>query len=152
MVMAIQRTFAMIKPDAYKAGNMGNIIAMIEKAGFKIVHARLLKFTEKSASQFYEIHIGQPFYEKLIQFSVTDKVMALVLEREKAIDEFRKLIGNTDPKKAESQTVRAKYGTGLPPNAIHGSDSEATAKKEITYIFGEFAAIPSVEKTNGKEY
>lgn len=150
--MSVQRTFAMLKPDAYQAGNVGNIVSMIETAGFKIIHARLMKFTEKSASQFYEVHKGQPFYEKLIKFTILDKVMALVLEKENAIDDFRKLIGVTEPAKAGSGTIRGKFGKGLPDNAIHGSDSDVNAKKEITYIFGEFASIPSVEKNNAKEY
>ncbi len=150
--MSVQRTLAMIKPDACGQGHMGEIIAMIEAAGFKIIHARLMKFTEKSAEQFYEVHKGQPFYEKLIKFTVSDKVLPMVLEKEDAILSLRKLMGATDPSKADKGTIRAKFGTGLPPNAIHGSDSEATAKKEITYLFGEFASIPSVEKTNGKDY
>ena len=150
--MAVQRTLAIIKPDAYQNGKMGEIISMIESNGFKIIHARLMKFTQKSAEQFYDVHKGQPYYEKLIQFSISDKVLALVLEKENAIQALRKMMGATDPSKAEAGTIRKKFGTGLPPNAIHGSDSEATAKKEITYLFGEFAAIPSVEKTNGKDY
>ncbi|MCX7821217.1 MAG: nucleoside-diphosphate kinase [Brevinematales bacterium] len=150
--MAIERTLAIIKPDAYRAGNMGKIISMIEENGFKIIHARLMKFTEKSAEQFYEQHKGKPFYERLINFTVSDKVMAMVLEKENAIEDFRKLMGDTEPEKAKEGTIRKLFGRGLPNNAIHGSDSKATAKKEITYIFGEFASIPSVEKSVAKEY
>lgn len=150
--MSVQRTFALLKPDTYQSGNVGNILNMIESSGFKIIHARLLKFTEKSASQFYEVHKGQPFYEKLIKFTILDKVMALVLEKENAVEDLRKLIGATEPSKAGAESIRGKYGKGLPNNAIHGSDSEANAKKEITYVFGEFASIPSVEKNNAKEY
>lgn len=150
--MAIERTFAMIKPDAYKAGNMGNIIAMIEKNGFKIIHARLMKFTEKSATEFYGEHKGTEYYDRLIKFILSDKVMVMVLEKENAIKDFRKLMGPTDPKQADKDTIRGKYGTGLPPNAIHGSDSSKRAKIEITYIFGEFASIPSVDKNSVKEY
>lgn len=150
--MAIMRTFAMIKPDAFKAGNVGNILAMIEGAGFKLVHLRLLRFTEKSAAQFYEAHLGKPFYEKLMKFMISDKVVAMVLEKENAIDDFRILIGNTDPKKADKGTVRELYGAGMPDNAIHASDSLDGARREITYIFGEYAAIPSDEKQVGKDY
>ena len=150
--MPIQRTFAMVKPDAYKAGNVGGIITQIEAKGFRIIHARLLKFTEKSAEQFYEMHKGQPFFERLIRFTVSDKVMALVLEKENAIEDFRRLIGSTEPAKAEKETIRSKFGKGLPDNAVHGSDSESGAKREITLIFGEFASIPSVEKSAAKEY
>jgi nucleoside-diphosphate kinase len=142
----------MIKPDAYQNGKVGKIISIIEEKGYKIIHLRLLKFTEKSASQFYEMHKGQPFYEKLIRFTTSDKVVGMVLEKENAIEDFRKLMGSTDPVKAEPDSIRKLYGTGLPPNAIHGSDSSESAKKEITYIFGEFASIPSVEKSSAKEY
>ncbi len=150
--MAIERTLALIKPDAYRNKKSGEIIAMIESAGFTIIHARLFKFTDKSAAQFYEVHAGQPYYERLMKFTVSDKVLGMVLEKENAVADLRKLMGVTDPSKADAGTIRAKYGTGLPPNAIHGSDSTANAKKEITYLFGEFASIPSTEKTNGKEY
>ena len=150
--MAIQRTLTLIKPDAYRAGNMGNIIAMIEENGFKIVHALLFKFTEKSARQFYQIHVDKDFFPGLLEFTISDKVLAMVLEKENAIVDFRKLTGATDPAKAEKGTIRAKFGTALPKNAVHGSDSEANARKEITYIFGEFASIPSSEKNLAKEY
>lgn len=150
--MAIERTLAIIKPDAYRAGNMGKIISMIEENGFKIIHARLMKFTEKSAEQFYEQHKGESFYERLINFIVSDKVMAMVLEKENAIEDFRKLMGDTEPAKAKEGTIRKLFGRGLPDNAIHGSDSKIAAKREITYIFGEFASIPSVEKSVAKEY
>ena len=150
--MAVQRTFALIKPDAYKAGNIGKIISMIEDKGFKIIHARLFKFTEKSAGQFYEIHKNESFFERLIKFTLSDKVFGLVLEKEDAIKDFRELIGDTDPKKAGQNTIRKIYGKGLPDNAVHGSDSEASSRIEITYIFGEFASIPSEEKTAAKEY
>ena len=150
--MPIQRTYAMIKPDSYKNGNLGNILAMIEKNGFKVVHARLLRFTEKSASQFYDVHQGKPFFNKLIEFTCSDKVLALVLEKENAVVEFRNLIGNTDPKKAEKNTIRGQYAAGMPDNAIHGSDSIDNAIKEITFIFGEFASIPSSDKNAAKDY
>jgi len=150
--MAIERTFAMIKPDAYKDGNMGRIIAMIEENGFKIIHARLMKFTQKSAEEFYYQHKGQPYFERLINFTISDKVMVMVLEKENAIQDLRKLMGDTDPSRAKDGTIRKIFGKGLPNNAIHGSDSKASAKREITYIFGEFASIPSVEKSVAKEY
>lgn len=150
--MAIQRTLALIKPDIYKAKKIGKIISMIEDNGFTLIHIMLFRFTEKSASQFYNVHQGKDFFDELIKFSTSDKVLALVLEKENAIADFRKLMGATDPKKAEPGTIRALYGTGMPDNAVHGSDSEANAKKEITYIFGEFASIPSTEKKLAKQY
>lgn len=150
--MALQRTFAMIKPDAYRDGNVGKILALIEQNGFTLIHARLMKFTEKSARLFYEVHDGKPFFQGLVDFTCLDKVMALVLEKENAIADFRMLVGDTDPSKAEKASIRGQFGKGLPNNAIHGSDSESSAKKEITYIFGEFAAVPSSEKAAAKEY
>lgn len=150
--MAIERTYAMIKPDAYKNGNMGEIIAMIEKKGFKIVHARLFKFTDISASQFYDVHQGKGFFEGLIKFMISDKVMGMVLERDNAVQEWRDLMGATDPAKADKDSIRGRFGKGMPDNATHGSDSVQNAKKEITYLFGEFASIPSSEKNLAKEY
>lgn len=150
--MAIQRTFAMIKPDAYKKGHVGEILALIEKAGFKIVHIQNFKFTDKSVNTFYAEHVGKPFFAGLAEFMTSDKVVALCLEKENAISDLRKLMGATDPAKAEAGSIRKLYGRGMPDNAIHGSDSPESAKREITYIFGEFAAIPSVDKKAAKEY
>ena len=150
--MAIERTFSMIKPDAVQSGNIGNIIAMIESNGFKIIHARLFKFTDKSAGQFYEVHKDSKYYERLLKYIISDKVMAFVLEKENAIADLRKLVGPTDPKEADKKTIRGKFGGILPNNSIHASDTQLTAIKEITYIFGEFASIPSIDKENGKDY
>ena len=150
--MPIERTLALIKPDAYEAKTIGKIITMIEESGFKIVHIQLLKMTEKAAKIFYYMHDGKDFFNELIAFTSKDKICALVLEKKNAIKDFRKLIGATVPQNAESNTIRALYGKGIPNNAVHGSDSPISAKREITYIFGEFAAIPSSEKDLGKEY
>ncbi len=129
-------TFAMIKPDGYSSRNMGNIISMIEADGFAIVKARLLQFSIESAEKFYAVHKGTEYYERLIRFTISGKVFAMVLEKENAVEAFRKLIGSTDPKKAAPGTVRALYGSGLPQNAIHGSDSDSNAKIEMDFIFG----------------
>jgi nucleoside-diphosphate kinase len=150
--MAIQRTLAIIKPDAYQAGNVGNIISMIEENGFKIIHLILFKFTPKSAGQFYKVHEGKPFFDGLIEFITSDKVIAMVLEKNNAVKELRNLMGATNPKDAAPDTIRGKYAKSMPDNAIHGSDSPSNARKEITYIFGEFASIPSTEKSLAKEY
>jgi nucleoside-diphosphate kinase len=131
------RTFAMIKPDGYGSGNMGNIISMIEKDGFKIVQALLLRFDEKSAGEFYSVHKGTEYYDRLIKFTISDRVFAMELEKENAVESFRNLIGSTDPGKSAPGTIRAKYGSGLPQNAVHGSDSPENAEKEISYIFGK---------------
>jgi|YNPMSStandDraft_1061717.scaffolds.fasta_scaffold08933_5 nucleoside-diphosphate kinase len=150
--MALERTFAMIKPDACQSGNIGHILSMIEKNGFKIIHLQMIKLTEKSVKMFYAEHVDKPFFPSLLEFSLSGKVVAMVLEKENAIADFRKLMGATDPKKAEKNTIRHLYGSEMPKNAIHGSDSRESAKREITIFFGEFAAIPSSEKKNGKEY
>ncbi len=150
--MAVERTFSMIKPDTYQNRHVGQVLAMIEEAGFTVVHAMLLKMTEKAASQFYEIHKGKEFFDGLVKFTVSDKVMVLVLEKESAISDFRKLIGNTNPADAGSDTIRGRFGSKLPRNSVHGSDSSESAKREITYFFGEFASIPSTEKSVAKEY
>ncbi len=150
--MALERTFAMIKPDAVNAGNIGQVLSMIEKEGFKIIYLQMLKLTEKSVRLFYAEHVEKPFFPSLLEFTLSGKVVAMVLEKENAIEDFRKLMGATDPKKAAKGTIRHTYGTEMPANAIHGSDSRESAKREITIFFGEFAAIPSSEKRNGKEY
>ncbi|URA09788.1 nucleoside-diphosphate kinase [Thermospira aquatica] len=150
--MALERTFAMIKPDAVKAGNIGHILTMIEKERFKIIYLQMLKLTEKSVRLFYAEHVEKPFFPSLLEFTLSGKVVAMVLEKENAIEDFRKLMGATDPKKAAKGTIRHTYGTEMPANAIHGSDSRESAKREITIFFGEFAAIPSSEKRNAKEY
>ena len=150
--MAIQRTYAMIKPDAVKNGHIGHILTMMEEAGFKIVHLQLFKFTEKSAKIFYAVHNGKDFFPGLIDFMISGKVVGLVLEKENAIDDYRTLMGATDPAKADKNSIRGRYAKGMPDNAVHGSDSPATAKNEITYVFGEFASIPSTEKALAKEY
>lgn len=150
--MPIQRTLALIKPDAVISGNIGKIITMIENKGFKIIHARLFKFTEKSLTQFYRDEINKPGFEKLKKYMLSDKVLGMVLEKENAIEDFIKLMGDNDPKKAKRGTIRKKFGIDSIKNSIHGSKNEEKAKKEITYIFGEFSSIPSSNKTVGKEY
>ncbi len=131
------RTFAMIKPDCYISRNMGNIISIIEAAGFKIVQARLFRFNEKSAGEFYSVHKGTEYYDRLIRFTISDMVFAMELEKANAVEDFRTLIGSTDPKESAPGTIRAKYGSNLPQNAIHGSDSPENALKEIALIFGK---------------
>ena len=150
--MALERTCVIIKPDAYKEHVIGEIISMIEKDGFKLVHTRLMKFTEKSVATFYFEHKEKDFYDKLLEFMCSDKALIMVLEKEKAVSECRKLMGDTDPVKAKEGTIRNKFGTNHYMNAVHGSDSLKSAKREITYFFGEFASIPSSEKGVAKEY
>jgi nucleoside-diphosphate kinase len=133
--MASNRTFTMIKPDAFSAGNTGNILAMIEKAGFRLVAAKIIHLTAERAGQFYEVHKERPFYGDLCAYMSSGAILAAILEKDNAVEDFRKLIGATDPKKADAGTVRALYGTSIEANAVHGSDSDENAQIEGSFFF-----------------
>ncbi len=128
-------TFSMIKPDALKNGFQGLILDQIIKAGFKISAMKLLRLSQQQAQSFYEIHQGKPFYESLTQFMSSGNIIALMLEKENAVEDFRKLIGATNPAQAEQGTIRQLYASSLSENAIHGSDSDENAEKEINFFF-----------------
>ncbi len=129
------RTFTMIKPDAVRAGNIGNILQMINAAGFRIVAMKLTQMTKERAGQFYAVHRERPFYDELCTFMSSGPIVAAILEKENAVEEFRKLIGATDPAKAEPGTVRQRYGTNVGENAVHGSDSDENAAIEAAFHF-----------------
>ncbi|PQJ12446.1 nucleoside-diphosphate kinase [Flavipsychrobacter stenotrophus] len=129
------RTFTMIKPDAVKAGNIGNILQMITDGGFKIVAMKYLHITTKQAEKFYEVHAGRPFYGELTQFMSSGPIVAAILEKENAVADFRKLIGATNPAQAEEGTIRKKYATSIGENAVHGSDSDENALIEGSFYF-----------------
>lgn len=129
------RTLAIIKPDAVKNNNIGQIITKITEAGFKIKALKMTRLTEDSAGGFYEVHKERPFYGELVQFMTSGPVVPIALEKENAVAEFRKLIGATDPAKAEEGTIRKLYATSLGENAIHGSDSDENAAIEIAHFF-----------------
>ncbi|MCS7037196.1 MAG: nucleoside-diphosphate kinase [Saprospiraceae bacterium] len=129
------RTFTMIKPDAVRAGNIGNILQMINAAGFRIVAMKMTQMTRERASQFYAVHRERPFYDELCTFMSSGPIVAAILEKENAVEEFRKLIGATDPAKAEPGTVRHRYGTNVGENAVHGSDSDENAAIEAAFHF-----------------
>jgi len=133
--MATIRTFTMIKPDAFGANNTGNILAMIEAAGFSLVAAKITRLSEERAGQFYEVHKERPFYGDLCKYMSSGNILAAILEKENAVEDFRKLIGATDPKNAEAGTVRAKYGASIEANAVHGSDSDENAQIEGNFFF-----------------
>ncbi|PIY07734.1 MAG: nucleoside-diphosphate kinase [Flexibacter sp. CG_4_10_14_3_um_filter_32_15] len=133
--MATNRTFTMIKPDAFGANNTGNILAMIEAAGFSLVAAKITRLSEERAGQFYEVHKERPFYGDLCKYMSSGNILAAILEKENAVEDFRKLIGATDPKNAEAGTVRAKYGASIEANAVHGSDSDENAQIEGNFFF-----------------
>jgi nucleoside-diphosphate kinase len=133
--MATNRTFTMIKPDAFADGNSGNIIAMIEKAGFRIVAAKVTKLTSETAGKFYEVHKERPFYADLCKYMSSGVIMALILEKENAVADFRKLIGATNPANADAGTVRKLYAKSIEANAVHGSDSDENAEIEGSFFF-----------------
>lgn len=133
--MATNRTFTMIKPDAFAAGNSGNIIAMIEKAGFRIVAAKVTRLTTETAGKFYEVHKERPFYADLCKYMSSGTIIAMILEKENAVADFRKLIGATNPANAEEGTIRKLYAKSIEANAVHGSDSDENAAIEGSFFF-----------------
>ncbi|OFX82282.1 MAG: nucleoside-diphosphate kinase [Bacteroidetes bacterium GWF2_33_16] len=135
--MPLGYTFAMIKPQACRRNHVGPILAMINQAGFRISAIRSTKLTVDEAQKFYEVHRGKPFYEGLVEFMSSGPIVALLLEKENAIEDFRKLIGNTDPEKAEEGTIRKMFAESLQRNAIHGSDSVENAAREADFFFNQ---------------
>lgn len=131
----MEKTLAIIKPDAVKNGFIGPIIKRITDAGFKIVGMKLFRFTENSASLFYEVHKGKPFYQGLVEFMSSGTSVPMVLEKENAVEDYRTLIGATDPEKASEGTIRKLYAESMSRNAVHGSDSAENAIKEIHHFF-----------------
>jgi nucleoside-diphosphate kinase len=134
--MAGNRTFTMIKPDAVRAGNIGNILQMINAAGFRIVAMKLTHMSKDRAGQFYAVHAARPFYGELCDFMSSGPIVAAILEKDNAVEDFRKLIGATNPANAEPGTIRAKYAASVGENAVHGSDSDENAAIEGAFHFG----------------
>lgn len=133
--MAGNRTFTMIKPDAVGAGNAGAIIKMIEEAGFRIVAMKMTRLSRTRAGQFYAIHKERPFFNDLCEYMSSGAIIPMILEKENAVEDFRKLIGATDPTKAEKGTIRNLFAKSIEANAIHGSDSDANAAIEGSFFF-----------------
>ena len=129
------RTFTIIKPDAVRAGNIGNILQMINAAGFRIVAMKLTKMSMESAGKFYEVHQERPFYGELCEFMSSGPIVAAILEKENAVEDFRKLIGATNPANAEPGTIRKLYATSIGENAVHGSDNDENAAIEGAFYF-----------------
>ena len=130
-----QRTFSIVKPDAVKRGNTGAILAEIEKAGFRIVSIKRQSITKDQAKGFYYVHAQRPFFEGLCEFMSSGPLFLMVLEKDNAIADLRKLMGATNPANAEEGTIRKKFAESIQENAIHGSDAEDTAAFEIGYWF-----------------
>lgn len=129
------QTFTMIKPDAVRNGHIGNILQMINAAGFRIVAMKYLHISTAQAEQFYAVHKERPFFGELTQFMSSGSIVAAILEKDNAVADFRKLIGATNPADAEEGTIRKKYATSLGENAVHGSDSDENAKIEGDFFF-----------------
>jgi len=129
------KTFTMLKPDAVANGHIGAILSKICEAGFRITAMKFMRLSAERASRFYEIHKERPFYNDLIKYMSSDPIVAVLLEKENAVEDFRKLIGNTDPSKAEPETIRNLFAKSIDANAIHGSDSDANAEIEGNFFF-----------------
>ena len=135
------RTFAIIKPDAIKIGNAGKIYDRIISAGFNILCAKLIKMSLLQAQGFYMVHKGKPFYEELTEFMSSGQSMVLALEKDNAVIAWRETIGATNPEAAAEGTIRFDFATSIGENAVHGSDSDENAKKEIGFFFTESELI-----------
>lgn len=133
----IERTLAIIKPDAVKKNVVGEIISMITKAGFKILCLKYTKINKEQAGAFYEVHKERPFYSDLVEYMSSGAIVPIALEKENAIEDYRKLIGSTDPAQADEGTVRKLYGESKSFNAVHGSDSVENGLIEIGFFFSK---------------
>jgi len=139
--MASNRTFTMIKPDAFGAGNSGAILKMIEEAGFQVVALKATKLTAELAGKFYEVHKERPFYNDLCAYMSSGPIIAAILEKDNAVEDFRKLIGATNPADAAEGTIRKLFATSIEANAVHGSDSDENAAIEGNFFFSEFDRV-----------
>jgi nucleoside-diphosphate kinase len=128
-------TLSIIKPNAVRTGKIGPILAMINEAGFEIVAMKMVKITPEQAADFYAVHKDKPFFDGLIEFMISGPVFVMILKHKNAVEEFRKLIGATDPAKAEQGTIRKLFAVSVQMNAIHGSDSDENAKRESDFFF-----------------
>lgn len=133
----IEHTLSIIKPDATKKNQIGNIIARLEKGGLKVVAAKMLHLTKQQAEDFYAVHKEKPFFESLVSFMTSGPILVQVLEGEKAIEKNREIMGATDPHKAAIGTIRKDFAESIERNAVHGSDGPKTAKDEIAFFFQE---------------
>ncbi len=139
--MALELTFAMVKPDAVLSGQQGEILSRIHKAGFRIVAVKSMRLTKEEAGGFYAVHKARPFFGELTDFMSSGKIIALVLEADGAIAKWRDTMGATDPKKAAPGSIRHDLGTSIGSNCTHGSDAPETAAFEIGYFFSGLELI-----------
>ena len=135
--LATNRTFTMIKPDAVSNGHIGAILNDITRAGFRIVALKYTRLTEENAGAFYAVHKERPFYSDLVSFMSSGPIIAAILEKDNAVEDFRKLIGATNPSEAAEGTIRKKYAESIEANAVHGSDSDENADIEGNFFFSQ---------------
>lgn len=135
--MTTHRTFTMIKPDAVSNGHIGAILGKIADAGFKIAALKMTQLTKADAEAFYAIHKERPFFDKLVSFMTSGPIVAAVLEKDNAVNDFRILIGSTNPAEAAAGTIRKLFATSMGENAVHGSDSDENAAIEIAFHFSD---------------
>lgn len=135
--MALERTFAILKPETVERRLIGEVLRRIEESGFKILALKLLRADRRQAEKLYEVHLGKPFYPELISHITSGPIVVMVLEGENAVERLRKLIGATDPAKAEPGTIRRDFGLSITKNAIHAADSPESYRREYGIFFGE---------------
>jgi len=140
--MAVERTLSIIKPDAVKKNVIGEIMARFEKAGLRIVAARMMYLSRQQAEGFYAVHRERPFFKDLVDFMISGPVLVQVLQGDNAILKNRDLMGATDPKKAAKGTIRADFADSIDANAVHGSDAPETARSEIAFFFPGYEIFP----------
>jgi nucleoside-diphosphate kinase len=148
--MATNRTFTMIKPDAFADGNSGAILSMIEKAGFKLIAMKLTRLSAETAGKFYAVHSERPFYGDLCRYMSSGPIVAVILEKDNAVADFRTLIGATNPANADEGTIRKIFAKSIEANAVHGSDSDENAAIEGAFFFSGIGGSSSSEGSSPK--
>lgn len=138
-------TFTMIKPTAVKLGKLVPILHEINEAGFSVIAMKMTRLSRAQAERFYAVHKDRPFFDELVFFMTSGPVLAAVLQKENAVDEYRKLIGNTNPEDAKEGTIRKKFAISIQENAVHGSDSNENALNEANFFFSQFEIFPHDE-------
>ena len=139
--MATNRTFTMLKPDSIENGNIGNILQMITDAGFSIKAMKYTQLTESQAKEFYAVHAERPFYGELVEYMTSGPIIAAILEKDNAVEDFRTLIGATNPADAAEGTIRKMYAESIGRNAVHGSDSDENAALEGDFHFSRYERV-----------
>ena len=137
-MQTLQRTLSIVKPDAVQKGAAGDIINTLVQYGFRIIGMKMLHIDKAQAEGFYAVHVHRPFFESLTNYMSSGPIVVMALEKADAIADYRKLMGATDPAKAEEGTIRKKWGSSIEKNAVHGSDAEDTARFELSYFFAGF--------------